>query len=592
MPERFLGQTIGKYRVIRLLGGGAFAWVYEAIDRDLEIPVALKVLRPEFAGDHIAETRFRREASTAARLRHPNIVVVRDVGQSDGASFVAMDLLGDSVGHRLRHTRTLAEHDVVRLGIDVASALAVAHGAGVIHRDIKPDNLLLGASGEAVVADFGLARALTNTAALSASNQVMGTPHYFSPEQARGLELDGRSDLYSLGVTLYRAATGKLPFDGDDWYTVGRQHIESEVPRPRDIIPALTPQFEAILLRLLAKSPSHRYESATELADALRAIVTTAVHPTKPGQQLAPGATAGPHPPIALIDESANVTAIPRAAALPPWPFSTLQIVSGLGIAALVLFGVLRVFGDGGTALSRAIIGRVAAMASDKDKADANGKRAIASATDSARHDLLQDSLFGLIDSAKGASPSSTGSAPSAPPTVGATGATNAPSSVTQTSANGTTRGRLFLRTAPEADLYIDGARVGAGSWSGERPTDKLLRIRAEIVNAPEGCTTSRAETSMRLRDAKQPVVNLLVRNCTPIQVDIVPRDAHLVFTSLEGGATIRVRADSADGILLVDGRYMLTGAKPRCADYRDTVSTAERKPGGQVLIRFSLFCS
>ena len=202
MPDRYLGRQIGKYRVTRLLGTGAFAWVFEAIDRDLEIPVALKILRPEFAGDPDAEARFRREAATAAGLRHANIVVVRDVGLASGASFVAMDLLPWSVGARLRENGKLSESDVIRIGIDVAAALAVAHAANVIHRDIKPDNILLGADGEAIVADFGLARALASPAAISATNTVTGTPHYFSPEQARGRTLDGRSDLYSLGVTL------------------------------------------------------------------------------------------------------------------------------------------------------------------------------------------------------------------------------------------------------------------------------------------------------------------------------------------------------------------------------------------------------
>ena len=139
MPDRYLGRQIGKYRVTRLLGTGAFAWVFEAIDRDLEIPVALKILRPEFAGDPEAEARFRREAATAAGLRHANIVVVRDVGLASGASFVAMDLLPWSLGARLRETSKLSESDVIRIGIDVAAALAVAHAANVIHRDIKPD---------------------------------------------------------------------------------------------------------------------------------------------------------------------------------------------------------------------------------------------------------------------------------------------------------------------------------------------------------------------------------------------------------------------------------------------------------------------
>ena len=274
MPDRYLGRTIGKYRVTRLLGTGAFAWVYEAVDQDLEIPVALKVLRPEFAGQEAAESRFRREAATAARLRHPNIVTVRDVGQIDGTAFVAMDLYPVTLGRRLALVDRLPEPEAVRLGIGIAAALAVAHASQIVHRDIKPDNILVDGDGEAVVADFGLARALTGSSGMSATNQVLGTPHYFSPEQARGQELDGRSDLYALGVTLYRTVTGRVPFDGEDWYAVARQHIEDIPLPPRTMVPELTPEFEQVILRLLAKTPEERFTSAMQVVDALAVLPT------------------------------------------------------------------------------------------------------------------------------------------------------------------------------------------------------------------------------------------------------------------------------------------------------------------------------
>ena len=198
MPDRYLGQTLGKYRVTRLLGAGAYAWVYEAIDQDLDIPVALKILRPEFAGQNDSDVRFRREAATAARLRHRNIVTVRDVGQIDHTAFVVMDWYPLTLGRRLVAAGRLPESECVRIGLDVAAALAIAHAGGVVHRDIKPDNILISREGDAVVADFGLARALTGAlagaTALSATNRILGTPHYFSPEQARGHEVDGRND--------------------------------------------------------------------------------------------------------------------------------------------------------------------------------------------------------------------------------------------------------------------------------------------------------------------------------------------------------------------------------------------------------------
>ena len=272
MPDRYLGRQIGKYRVIRLLGGGAFAWVYEAIDRDLEIPVALKILRPEFAGDDVAEARFRREASTAAKLRHPNIVVVRDVGQIEGASFVAMDLLSSSLGHRLHRTRKLPEAEVIRIGLDVAAALGAAHAAGVIHRDIKPDNILFGRADEAIVADFGLARALASDLALSKSNQVMGTPHYFSPEQARGLELDGRSDLYSLGVTFYHMLAGKPPFQADTAVALALKHVRDQPASLAVHRPDLPPALVSLVMKLLQKDPKDRYPSAGEMLKDLAKV--------------------------------------------------------------------------------------------------------------------------------------------------------------------------------------------------------------------------------------------------------------------------------------------------------------------------------
>ncbi len=229
MPERYLGRSLGKYRVAALLGTGGFAWVYSAHDPDFDVTVALKVLKPQYAGDPEFVARFRREASTAARLRHPNIITIYAVGSADDAVYFAMDYLPQGLDGRLEVTPTLPGPVLARLGMDVASALGFAHRQGVVHRDIKPDNILFDEHGNAIVADFGIARALSGSTNQTATQMVVGTPHYFAPEQARGRSLDGRADLYSLGVTLYRAASGVLPFPGEDWYAVARAHVE-EVP--------------------------------------------------------------------------------------------------------------------------------------------------------------------------------------------------------------------------------------------------------------------------------------------------------------------------------------------------------------------------
>ncbi len=276
MPERHLGRSLGRYRVDTLLGTGGFAWVYRGFDPDLEVPVALKVLKPQFAGDPDFEARFRREASTAAKLRHPNIVTIYAVGREDGAVYFAMDYLPQGLSQRLEVNEVLPEPALLRLGIEVSRALAFAHRAGVIHRDIKVDNILFDDHGNAIVVDFGIARAASEAAAETKTNVVVGTPQYFAPEQARGRPVDGRTDIYALGVTLFRAATGRLPFDGEDWYAIARQHVEDPPPRPRQLNPAISEGFEAVILKCLEKRPEDRYQNADELASALSRLAGTA----------------------------------------------------------------------------------------------------------------------------------------------------------------------------------------------------------------------------------------------------------------------------------------------------------------------------
>ena len=285
MSERHLGQTLGKYRIEELIGSGGFAWVYKAFDPELEIHVALKVLKPQFAGDETFEQRFRREAATAAKLRHPNIIKIYSVGRDGEAVYFAMDYYPSGLAERLEVSSSLPEELVVRVGVDVAQALGYAHREGVIHRDIKVDNILFDNHGNAVVADFGIARALSGYSGQTGTNMVVGTPQYFAPEQARAKPLDGRADIYSLGVTLYRAATGRLPFEGDDWYEIARQHVEEPPPAPRSINPDLTPAFEAAILHCLQKQPDDRPATgellAQELVTLLPATLETSAYRTR-----------------------------------------------------------------------------------------------------------------------------------------------------------------------------------------------------------------------------------------------------------------------------------------------------------------------
>jgi serine/threonine-protein kinase len=273
LPERYIGRHLGRFRIDALVGSGGFAWVYKGYDPELDVPVALKVLKPQFAGDEMFEQRFRREASTAAKLRHPNIIKILAVGREGDAVYFVMDYLSQGLVDRLRVMGTLPEHMLVRMGFDVASALGFAHRQGVIHRDVKVDNIMFDDHGNAVVTDFGIARAVSKYAEQTGTNMVVGTPQYFSPEQARGLPLDGRADLYSLGVTLFKAATGVLPFQGDDWYEIARQHVEDQPPRPRDLNPSLSKGIERIILRCLEKQPDGRFPNGEALCTDLSLLL-------------------------------------------------------------------------------------------------------------------------------------------------------------------------------------------------------------------------------------------------------------------------------------------------------------------------------
>lgn len=253
-------------------GRGGFAWVFAARRSGGGPPVALKVLPPHYAGDAGIEERFRREARIAADLCHPNVVRILDVGHADGFGYFAMPLYPHSLGTLLEEHGMLEERRVARIGRDVAAGLACAHDAGMVHRDVKPANILLPAAGAAVLADFGIARTATGTASATAASVTLGTPQYTSPEQAQGHPLDGRSDVYSLGVVLFRAATGDVPFRSTDWFELARKHVEEPPPGARTKVPELTRRFDRIVSRCLAKHPADRFRSADDLAAELEAL--------------------------------------------------------------------------------------------------------------------------------------------------------------------------------------------------------------------------------------------------------------------------------------------------------------------------------
>lgn len=271
-PEHLTGRPIGPFVLDRLIGQGGFAWVFSGHRTEGGDAVAVKVLKPRYAGDKAFESRFRNEAEVAGELRHPNVVRLLGVGQDQDITYFAMDLYPDSLASLLERRGPLPESVVLRIATDIAAALAFAHAKGVVHRDIKVDNILLRSDGGAVVADFGIARAVSGYVSATGVNMTIGTPHYVSPEQAQGRPLDGRSDLYAFGVTLYKATTGELPFRSTDWFELARMHVEDPPRPPRKIRPELSPRLERIILRCLAKHPDDRYPSAATLVNELAQI--------------------------------------------------------------------------------------------------------------------------------------------------------------------------------------------------------------------------------------------------------------------------------------------------------------------------------
>jgi eukaryotic-like serine/threonine-protein kinase len=261
-----------RYDIVRPLGSGGMGEVYLARDRTLGRDVALKILRSQFARDREAAERFKREALSAARLSHPSIVQVYDRGDTeDGSSYIAMEYVpGGTLKERITEEGPLDARLAASYGYQVAEALGAAHAKGIVHRDIKPQNVLIAAPGQAKVADFGIARAASAAGdAHTQTGAVMGTAGYMSPEQALGLPATPKSDLYSLGIVLYEAVTGSLPFSADNPIAVSMKHV-NEAPRPpKELNPAVPDSMNDVIMRLLSKDPEDRYPDAEALAEDL-----------------------------------------------------------------------------------------------------------------------------------------------------------------------------------------------------------------------------------------------------------------------------------------------------------------------------------
>jgi beta-lactam-binding protein with PASTA domain len=272
--QRIPRDTIidGRYRVLNRLGSGGMADVYCAEDTELRRQVAIKLLHRNFAEDPEFVERFRREATSAAGLQHPNIVSIFDRGEWDGTPYIAMEYVrGRTLKDIIREYGALEPRLAGSLTLQILAATAFAHRKGIIHRDLKPHNVLVDEEGRAKVADFGIARA--GASDMTETGSIMGTAQYLSPEQAQGQPVDERSDLYSIGVVLYELLTGVVPFDHELPVTIALKHVSEAPVPPMQRNPAVPPALDAVALRALRKEPAARYQTADEFAGALRSAL-------------------------------------------------------------------------------------------------------------------------------------------------------------------------------------------------------------------------------------------------------------------------------------------------------------------------------
>jgi eukaryotic-like serine/threonine-protein kinase len=334
LPEVSEGAVVdGRYQVLGKIGSGGMADVWLAEDTHLQRRVALKVLHKRFAQDREFVERFRREAEAAAGLQHPNIVAVFDRGSFEGTYYIAMQYVEGATLKQLID-RGLSPEQAVPLVRQVLEAARFAHRKGVVHRDLKPHNVIVDGEGKALVTDFGIARA--GVSEITQTGSVMGTPHYLSPEQAQGFEVTAVSDLYSIGVILYEALTGRVPFEADSAVAVAMKQVSRMPQRPSSINPQVSPALDAVVMRALEKEPGERFQSADAFIAALDAALK------EPGDGGGGTAAFAALPPVVAIPEEAAAEEDPEEEARRRRRRWIIAAVVAVLIGALLGFALTR----------------------------------------------------------------------------------------------------------------------------------------------------------------------------------------------------------------------------------------------------------
>src|SRR5215217_3074727 len=367
-----VGHNLGPYRLLEQLGAGGMATVYKAYHAAMDRYVAIKVLPQHLARDLSFRARFQQEARVIARLEHRYILPVYDAAEEDGIPYLVMRYTdGGDLNNLIAKGLTAAR--AVELLAQVAAALGDAHRLGVIHRDVKPANVLIGRDGDALLADFGIAKIYEDTLQLTGEGNMVGTPAYMAPEQLQGKPVDARTDIYALGVVLYQVLTGECPFVAETPLAVAMMHIHNPLRPPRQLKPDIPETVERIILRSMAKDPADRFQTAEEMAESLRESSIARPNLVVPATH-APTPPTPPAPPPSKVPLAAEP--VSAAESLPPTPApqparARRLWIAGAGLAALVVVAALAFILTRGQANSGTAAGAMSAAATSMQPDDA-----------------------------------------------------------------------------------------------------------------------------------------------------------------------------------------------------------------------------